>query len=148
TEYNRMYKETKNLNRLLAIGHGRVVKALIEKTGEGNDVMSIDGVVSDQFGQKALLEEEIANKYGLKLVQRHSGESNIGVAAASIIARDHFEKRVRSLSEMLAMPLPLGAGNEVRSAAAKIFEKFGRSRLCGTAKMHFKIFKELCYGIQ
>ena len=78
----------------------------------------------------------------IELVQRHRAEADLAVAAASILARDEFVKRLAALEKEFEMKLPKGASAAVDAAAKEFMEKHGveswqrwpkctSARLCG-----------------
>ena len=79
----------------------------------------------------------------LNLIQRPYGESNIAVAAASIIARDTFEQKIAIISKECGMKIPFGAGQEVVKTAKQFAEKNGKHNLIKVAKLHFKTFQQI-----
>ena len=103
--YNKLYKnfqkEGKNLNDLLAWGHSRVIQDLTNKI-EFKDAM----VVIDKFDQKKT-DYRLAklDKSGIKVVQKTKGESEIPVAAASIIAKYLFEREIERLNNKYGLDL-------------------------------------------
>ena len=136
--YNEMYGSFKNLNRLLAWGHARVIKSLAEK------VPSCPRALSDQFARKEVLEKELSRHgVSLELQQRTKGESDVAVAAASILARERFVKWIAESSEKSGVKIPLGAGPHVLDAARELIEKHGEEILPKVAKMHFKTAREV-----
>ncbi|NJK92508.1 MAG: ribonuclease HIII, partial [Blastochloris sp.] len=95
--YNEMYGQFRNLNRLLAWGHVKVIENLAKK------VPDCPRALSDQFARADVLERELAKKkLSLKLEQRTKGESDLAVAAASILAREGFLLGMNKLSEQVA----------------------------------------------
>ena len=74
----------------------------------------------------------------IELRQRTKAESDIAVAAASILARDEFVRRIRELGTEIGIVLPKGAGANVDATAKSIVEKLGKEKLSSIAKMHFK----------
>lgn len=136
--YNEMYDSFKNLNRLLAWGHVRVIRGLADQ------VPDCPRALSDQFARKEVLESELARHgLSLELQQRTKGESDVAVAAASILARERFVQWVSSSSEKSGVKIPLGAGPHVLEAARELIDKHGQSILPKVAKMHFKTAKEV-----
>ncbi len=134
-KYNELYHKFGNLNRLLAWGHARVIGSLAEK------VPSCPSALSDQFARKELLEgmlkrEESAQH--IELNQRTKGESDVAVAAASILAREAFVSWIERGSEAGGVTMPLGAGDNVVEAAKLMKQKHGVEMLDKVAKMHFK----------
>ena len=137
-KYNELYESFKNLNRFLAWGHARVIENLVRKWN-----IAIDGVVSDQFGSEEYIRNALSSMKDLNLIQRPYGESNIAVAAASIIARDAFEYKIAQLQKKYGMKIPFGAGPEVVNAAKRFAGKYGKESLVNIAKIHFKTFQQV-----
>lgn len=132
--YNELYADFKNLNRLLAWGHSRVMAALHEQ------VPSCPRALSDQFANPRVLQLAL-RKMGvpIQLEQRTKGESDIAVAAASILARDRFVQWMREAAAAAACDLPLGCAPHVEKAARKFILRHGAERLGDVAKLHFKV---------
>ena len=80
--YNELYAKIGNLNRLLAWGHARVIENVLEK------VPDCPRALSDKFGADFLIRNALMEK-GRKIIleQRTKGESDLAVAAASILAK-------------------------------------------------------------
>ena len=131
-KYNELYNKIKNLNRLLAWGHARALENLLAR------VNPIE-VIADQFGDKSLIERALMDKgKGINLTQMPKAERIPAVAAASILARAEFLRRLRSLASEYKIELPKGAGEPVDTAGKRfIFEK-GKAELDKVAKLHFK----------
>lgn len=137
TKYNELYQNFHNLNRLLAWGHATAISELHEKT-------KCDNVIIDQFASEHLVENALKKKnVNVQLQQRHRGEEDIVVAAASILARSAFVEGIESLSEEVGLPLPKGASSLVKEAARKLLEEKGREVLGKVAKLHFKTTQEI-----
>ena len=135
--YNDMYAKIRNLNRLLAWGHARVIENLLEKIECGR-------VVSDQFGDERVLQRALMEKgKRIELVQRHRAEDDVAVAAASIIARGEFVHRLELLSQSYGVDLHKGAGPPVLVAGRRFVAKHGREALGKVAKLHFKTTQQI-----
>ena len=131
--YNRLYAKIRNVNRLLAWGHGRAIENLLE------NVPDCPRAVADQFGAKHVIERALMQKgRGIKLEQRHKAESDIAVAAASILAREGFLRALQRMSETLGMTVLKGASEQVRAVAEELVRKQGPLVLLKTAKCHFR----------
>ena len=137
-KYNELYDKMKNLNKLLAWAHARVIENLLEK-------YNVDVVISDQFGDKKFLEHALMKKgKKVKLIQKIRAESEISVAAASILARAEFLLTLRKLSKQyFNNPNYLEKGADVENLAKKIVEKHGLQILDKIAKRHFRITKKI-----
>ncbi len=131
--YNRTYEQIGSLNRLLAWGHARALENLLEKAPECNHVLS------DKFGDESLIRNALMKKgRTIRLEQKTRAESDIAVAAASILARAEFIRRLHLLGELCGRTLPRGAGLQVDEAAAELAASGGRELLNRFGKMHFR----------
>lgn len=140
--YNRLYGDFNNLNKLLAWGHAKVIETLLEKAPECNDVLS------DKFAAEHLIKNALQQRgRGIKLRQKTKAESDIAVAAASILARDRFLWAMEKLSEDAGLELPKGAGAKVSLTGERIAREQGADALGDFAKLHFKTYKEICEKI-
>ena len=109
--YNRLYAKIKNINRMLAWAHGTAIEELLEKRP------ACDRVVVDQFAptETTILRALKERGKKAKVEQRHKAESDIAVAAASVIARELF---IRSIMEMEQSCVSLTSGQETASPLA------------------------------
>jgi len=136
-KYNALYQKIKNLNRLLAWGHARVIENLLEKK-------PCRRVITDQFGDERLVLNALMKKgQEIKLEQRHKAEDDPAVAAASILARAEFLRRLNELSQKIGVTLPKGASSLVEATAQQLIEKKGIKILEEVAKLHFKTTSKL-----
>ena len=135
--YNDLYESIKNLNKLLAWGHARVLENLLEK-------VDCDYALSDQFGRPELIQKALMTKgRQIQLEQRPKAEENIAVAAASILARDEFVSGINRLESKFGFSFPKGASSNVVKAAKDFAEQFGKESMNQVAKLHFKITKQI-----
>ena len=133
--YNELYGKIRNLNRLLAWGHAKALETLLEQ-------VPCERAIADQFGDERLILNALQEKgRKITLEQRHKGEEDIAVAAASIVARAEFVRRLERLAAQWGMPLPKGASPAVELAAKAVVKKHGQEGLAKVAKLHFKTTK-------
>ncbi len=131
--YNRIYGQFPSLNHLLAWGHARALENLL------NNVPQCPAALADKFGDERLILRALNEKgRKIRLDQRTKAESDVAVAAASIMARAQFVRMMEKLGEEHGVTLPKGAGRNVDETAAALFEKGGRELLEKVAKMHFR----------
>lgn len=131
--YNEMFDSFKNLNRMLAWGHARVIESLAAQRPE------CPRALSDQFARPEILQRALAQKQlAIHLDQRTKGESDTAVAAASILARERFIDWIDRASTAAGVTLPLGASDAVITAARELIAKHGPDALKKAAKLHFK----------
>lgn len=129
--YNTLYAKIKNLNRLLAWGHARAIENILEK-------QDCAYAISDQFGDPQWIQRALMERgKKITLEQRTKAEEDAAVAAASILARDEFVRRLEQLGQRFDMQLPKGASH-VLNAAKEFVRRHGQSRLSEVAKLHFK----------
>ena len=132
-KYNELYESIKNLNRLLAWGHARVIENLLE-------LVDCDHALSDQFGRPELIQNALMAKgRQIHLEQRTKAEENIAVAAASILARNEFVAGIRDLESQYQAEFPKGASTQVINAAQNFVKRYGKDAIKEVAKVHFKI---------
>jgi ribonuclease HIII len=131
--YNSMFSSFGNLNRLLAWGHARVIEALAEAKPD------CPRTLSDQFARPEVLQRALREKgLAIQLEQRTKGESDIAVAAASILARERFVNWMDKASAACGIHLPLGASTAVIEAAQALVARDGPEVLGKFAKLHFR----------
>ena len=75
--------------------------------------------------------------------QRTKAESDIAVAAASILARDKFVEWMSDAGLRLGLALPKGASGAVKRAGFEVVKRFGAVALTDVAKTHFKTASEV-----
>ena len=141
-KYNVLYDKFKNLNRLLAWGHATVIENLLEV------VPDCPVAISDQFANPQVLLGSLKERgKKIELRQRTKAESDVAVAAASILARAGFLERLKSLGETVHHELPKGASSQVKAMGERIFREQGVDALRKIAKAHFRTFLE-AQGLQ
>ena len=136
TQYNERYtlfrKGGRNLNHLLASLHAEVIRDLLKR-------VDCRYVLVDRFAKEEVLETElqVVLNPNIRLVQMPKAESDIAVAAASIIARDIFLQQLEQLSTEYQIQLPKGA-SQVIGAGKQFVKQHGAKSLCHVAKLHFR----------
>jgi ribonuclease HIII len=140
-KYNELYGKFGNLNKLLAWGHARVIENLAElKPG-------CPRALSDQFANPRLIERSLMERgKTIKLEQRTKAESDLAVAAASILARERFIDWMDRAGKAQGKTIPRGASAQVKKIAREIVAERGREILPQLAKMHFKTANEVLGG--
>ena len=130
--YNRLYGSFGNLNRLLAWGHAKVIEELLTKVPE------CPRMLSDKFGNENLIRNALQTRgRAIVLDQQTKAESDVAVAAASILARDGFIRQMAKLSEIAQVTLPRGAGANVQAMANEIAAR-DPELLKKLSKTHFR----------
>ncbi|MBI4327400.1 MAG: ribonuclease HIII, partial [Chloroflexi bacterium] len=136
--YNRLYAKMRSVNPLLAWGHARVIENLMGQQHRMNPPPQ--RAISDQFAsdKQTVAKALMALGREIELVQRHKAESDLAVAAASILARYEFVSRLAKLEKEFQMRFPKGASATVDAAAKEFVSQRGAENLGKVAKLHFR----------
>ena len=136
--YNDLYEKFGNLNKLLGWGHARVIENLLERKPD------CPRSLSDQFADARVIQQSLL-QHGRKIniEQRTKAESDVAVAAASILAREAFINWLERRGKALGMKLGRGVSTDVKEVAAKLVETKGPGILREVAKVHFRTAHEI-----
>lgn len=143
-EYNELMEGKSiggNSLKLLGWQHARAIENILENN-QGIKYALIDKFSNEKFVRDCLTE----SGKSLTLIFRHKAESNIAVAAASILARQEFLQRLQELEKLVGMPLPKGASDIVDRAGIKLVGAQGEAVLRKVAKVHFKTTNKILKG--
>src|SRR5207245_2707708 len=137
-KYNELYEKFGNLNRLLGWGHARVIENLLARKP------GCPRSLSDQFADARVINESLL-KHGRKIAieQRPRAESDIAVAAASVLAREAFINWLERKGKELSLRLERGVSPGVKESARKLVEMNGPGALREVAKVHFRTAHEI-----
>jgi ribonuclease HIII len=137
SKYNELYEKFGNLNKLLGWGHARVIENLLAKKPE------CPRALSDQFADARVVEQALL-RHGRKIdiEQRPRAESDIAVAAASIVAREAFINWLERKGKEIGLRLERGVSASVKESAKKLVETNGPDVLRSVAKVHFRTAHE------
>jgi ribonuclease HIII len=137
-KYNELYAKFANLNALLGWGHARVIENLLAKKP------GCPRSLSDQFADVRVIQNALL-RHGRKIdiEQRPRAESDIAVAAASVLAREAFIDWLDRRGKTLGLHLERGVSPSVKEAAKTLVEKNGPEILREVAKVHFRTAHEI-----
>ena len=136
-KYNDLWDKVTHLNTIIAWGHAKAIENVLGK-------VDCDHVVSDRFADSDGLERHLLES-GRK-VQLEGGinaEHDIAVAAASIVARAEFIRRLRVLGDKVGVALPKGANWNAVDAGVELVKRFGKTVLREVAKTHFRTLQQV-----
>lgn len=137
SKYNELYLKFKNLNKLLAWGHARVIENILNK-------YPCEYALSDKFADESLIKNALMkNGKNIILEQKIKAESDIAVACASVLARNAFVEKIESLSSFYGINFPKGASKLTLEAGREFIKKYNKNDLKNVAKIHFKTYNEL-----
>ena len=141
---------------VLGSTRGTALQGVLDAVAAGTLDVEIVLVVSDKVDAPILerarryeLRAEFFDPAGLKrqlfekgrqiqLESRVRAEADIAVAAASILARAEFLRRLKTLGEPFGIDLPKGASSIVLDVGVRFVKQHGADHLAEVAKMHFK----------
>jgi ribonuclease HIII len=136
--YNDLYEKFGNLNSLLGWGHARVIENLLAKKPD------CPRALSDKFADSRVIEKALLQRgRHLQLEQRTKAESDLAVAAASILAREAFIDWLERDGKRIGHARGRGVSGSVKETARKIAEKEGPNALRRFAKIHFRTAHEI-----
>ncbi|PYK91498.1 MAG: ribonuclease HIII, partial [Verrucomicrobia bacterium] len=100
--------------------------------------------LSDKFADAQVIENALLH-HGrkIRIEQRPRAESDVAVAAASILAREAFIDWLERKGKELGVKLGRGVSGEIKSTAATIVEKHGPQMLSQIGKVHFRTAHEV-----
>jgi ribonuclease HIII len=136
--YNRLFHKLASANAILAWGHARVIENLMLLRYQ-MDPLPVRAI-SDQFATNKQTVASALMSLGreIELIQRHKAESDLAVAAASILARHEFVTRLARMGQEFGLEFPKGASEAVEQAAREFIARHGAENLPKVAKMHFR----------
>lgn len=135
--YNELYNKIKNLNKLLAWGHARAIENILDSS-------VCEYALSDKFGDESLIKNALMkNGKNIRLEQMVRAESDIAVAAASVLARATFVQKMEAMENTYGVKFPKGCSNLVKDAAGVFIQNYGKDKLFEVCKTHFKTYKEV-----
>ncbi len=131
-KYNELYTKFKNLNKLLAWGHSTVLENILTKK-------HCEIAISDKFADENIIKSALKERgKNIQLIQQTKAECDTAVAAASVLARAEFVKKISGLCTKYEINLPKGASSLVLEQGKKFITKYGKEELKNIAKLHFK----------
>ena len=136
-KYNELYAKFRNLNRLLAWAHSRAIENMLEE-------VPCSLAITDQFGDERYVNNALMTKgKNIELIQMHKAEEDMAVAAASILARAEFLRRMYFLSQEFGVNIPKGSSPRSEEAGVELVRTHGPEILSKVAKKHFKLTQRI-----
>ena len=134
-KYNEVYKQFGNLNSLLNWAHSKALSNLFDK-------IDCKTVITDKFSNKDLDISSLSKHSDVEFIQETKAEKYVGVAAASIIARESFLDWFEN-KERIGLNLPRGSSTDTEVFAGRLLNRIGKEKLNELAKLHFKTYKKI-----
>lgn len=134
-KYNKLYEDFKNVNKLLDWAHSKVIENIFKE-------FEADTVIIDQFS-KTPISISFKNQFSnVNFVQLPKAEKYIGVAAASILARNQMNNWF-NIKRKEGFNVLKGASKEVENEAKKILNYTNKEKMNELIKLHFKTTKKI-----
>jgi len=139
--YNEFYanfrEKGQKLNEMMIWMHTDIVLQMAKE-------QNFEGVIIDKFASQKALDKFAPDEFKkFELIFKIQAESDIAVAAASIIARAEFLRQMKILSKKYGVTFHKGASYIVKKDAREFIEKFSKEDLHKVCKVHFKTYQEL-----
>lgn len=135
--YNLRYKQVLaqggKLNQLLGFGHVAALSQVLERNADCH------AALIDQFTTSTVNVRELSKRFPQCIVkQQPKAESNLAVAAASVLARARFLRTMAELAKAAGeAALPKGGGESATACARRLSAKLGKAELVNYVKLHF-----------
>lgn len=140
--YNRRYSQIKNISIMLSELHAENILSLVSEVRDNSQPIS--RVIIDQFSSvKSRLGDVLEKQLGeTKLLQFHKAETELSVAAASILARAELIAQFEHMSKKYGRIFPKGAAHVI-DFAKEFVQEYGADELEMVAKTSFKTTKAI-----
>ena len=137
--YNQVLAQGGKLNQLLGFGHVAALSQVLER----NPVCH--AALIDQFTTSTVNVRELTKRFPQCIVkQQPKAESNLAVAAASVLARARFLRTMAELANAAGeAALPKGGGEGATACARKLAARLGKAELASFVKLHFANFSRI-----
>ena len=136
SSYNKLSDTDKNMNKIKAVLHNKVLVNLIKQ-----GPFDYEKIVIDQFVYPKKFYEHISRapeKITNVTFLTKAEDQVMSVAAASIISRYVFLREMKKMGEKFGKAVPLGASNVVDDFACEMVKKYGMDVLTSCTKLNFK----------
>lgn len=141
--YNLRYEQVAaqggKLNQLLGYGHVAALSRVLEKHEDCHSAL-IDQFTTSMVNIRALKQRFPQ----CDVRQQPKAESNLAVAAASVLARAQFLHTMAALAaEAGVKELPKGGGAQATACARELAAKYGKEALRNYVKLHFANYQRV-----
>jgi ribonuclease HIII len=134
-KYNQIYEKLGNLNKLLNWAHSKAVGNLL-------DNIDCKYIITDKFSNKELDISFLDKHNDVEFIQETKAEKYVGVAAASILARESFLEWF-DFNLISGKQFPKGSSEQTENFAKSLLKKLDEEEMKKYSKIHFKTFKKI-----
>ena len=135
-QYNELYSNDMNMNKMKAILHNKVLSHFADK-----NKYPYDHIVVDQFENPRSYYNHLSDAkfkvYNITFLTKAEDQC-LSVACASLISRYIFLDEIDKISKNIGMDIPKGASDLVDACGIQIVKKYGSDKLKEIAKLNFK----------
>jgi len=141
--YNLRYEQVAaqggKLNQLLGYGHVAALSQVLERHADCHQALI------DQFTTSTVNIQQLQKRFpNCTVRQQPKAESNLAVAAASVLARARFLHTMEELAQQAGeLEFPKGGSDAATACARTLAGKFGKESLRNYVKLHFSNYKRL-----
>ncbi len=141
--YNLRYEQVAakggKLNQLLGYGHVAALSKVLERHEDCHSALI------DQFTTSTVNIRTLKQRFpACDVRQQPKAESNLAVAAASVLARAQFLHTLAALAAEAGLPeLPKGGGAQATACARQLAKKYGKDALRNFVKLHFANYQRV-----
>ena len=135
-QYNELYDENMNMNKMKAILHNKVLANFTNKKKYPYEYAVVDQFENPKSYYKHLADASY-KVYGITFLTKAEDQC-LSVACSSLISRYVFLQEMDKISKNIGMVLPKGASDSVDSFGIEVVKKYGKDKLKDIAKLNFK----------
>lgn len=137
--YEQVLAEGGKLNQLLGYGHVAALSKVLECHPE------CESALIDQFTTSNVNVVALKERFPkCSVQQKPRAESDLAVAAASVLARAQFLRTMDELAKAVGREaLPKGGGDHATACARELAQEYGKAALRNFVKLHFANYKRL-----
>lgn len=138
--YNEAFAKIRDADKLLAWSYARVIEQICEKVHSRN-------VVASNFGDESIIQNALLKKKHRVTLRQATDQNEIGVVAASILARAEFLRSLALLSTHVGVTLSENSSDSsIVSVEREIMAKGGQVALSQMAKLHLRASEKILQG--
>lgn len=137
--YSQVTDSGENLNQLLSYGHIAALTQVLTRQ------QNCSGALIDQFTKSNVIINTLKSRFpAMTFRQQPKAESDLAVAAASVLARARFLRTMQELALLAGEDeLPKGGGDGATACAQKIAARLGKAALGDFVKLHFANYRRM-----
>lgn len=138
--YNDAFSKVRDADKLLAWSYARAIEQIYEKA-------SCNTVIASNFGDESIIHNALMKKNHRVTLRQSADPNNVGVAAASILARAEFVQRMALISTQIGIALSVSfLDSATIPVEHEIVANGGQTALSQVAKLHLRSSEKMLKG--